>query len=358
MPVWAIILVVVLLVGVLLCICFSMSDTNDQVGFKNIERQDSTYSRTFHYEGTIPCYLCLNKVKNSDWDSGEHRKRCAFNNQRELLSFPQPYESYCPNCNEKLRLWPAKGHPFYCDECPFQERDKLKRSTGHNRLNCFLCDFDCCVNCSTNSKFQKAYPDARSLVDDKTGVSDDDIERMAAGMAVVQLLETAVKEEENERIEKVCGEAEPSSKREPYDGRIEEIKNEFPANNFSKDQTMKIPSPDFTTHYNPSPFNPSIPSVSSQPSHYSSPFILPPPTDQQEYPTPSYTDSYTSSIGQPPPSSNPSFPYNNPPPIGLASPPTHPSLPYGITPYSHTNQTTTTTTTEYSPSAPPLIQRY
>jgi len=357
MPVWAIILIVVILVFVLICICFSMSDTSEQVGFKNMERQDSRYSRTFHYEGTIPCYLCLKKVKNSEWDSGEHRKYCAFNNQRELLSFPQPYESYCPNCNDKLRLWPAKGHPFYCDECPYGERDNLKRSTGNNRLNCFLCDFDCCVNCSTKERFQKTYPEARHLVDDKEGVSDVDIERMAAGMAAIQLLETetAHKDEENERIEKVCGEAESITSRKPDDGWKERMMDESAANNPSSEPTIKIPSPDNDVTqsypYNPSPFLPTNPTAPTQPT---SPFIIPPPTTdhQQGYPPPqpSYITNYnnTSNMGQ-------TTPYSSHPTIGQSGTTQHPSLPYGITPYT---QDTPTTTAEYTPSAPPLINRY
>ena len=85
----------------------------------------------------------------------------------QFLSYSQPYDAYCPHCSARLRLWPAKGiiwnrilliilpltgHPFYCDECPY-EGDVLKPSTGQNRLNCFLCDFDCCVSCSNAGRF-------------------------------------------------------------------------------------------------------------------------------------------------------------------------------------------------------------
>jgi len=121
----------------------------------SVTRRGSYITRTISYEGTIPCYLCLNKVRNSEWDSGEHRRQCFFQNQRELLSYPKPYEAYCPECSEKLCLWPAKGHPFYCDECPYPQKERLKRSTGQNRLNCFLCDFDCCASCSNAERFQK-----------------------------------------------------------------------------------------------------------------------------------------------------------------------------------------------------------
>ena len=76
---------------------------------------------------------------------------------KPLSRFPQPYESYCPNCNEQLRLWPAKGHPYYCDKCPLDQCMVLKRSTGHNPLNCFLCDFDCCVNCAVDGRVPKRF---------------------------------------------------------------------------------------------------------------------------------------------------------------------------------------------------------
>jgi len=104
-------------------------------------------------EGITPCYLCLVDVPNSAWDSGEHRRQCAIHNQGELSSYSQPYDAYCPHCSARLRLWPPKGHPFYCDECPY-EGDVLKTSTGQNRLNCFLCDFDCCVDCSNAGRFR------------------------------------------------------------------------------------------------------------------------------------------------------------------------------------------------------------
>jgi len=119
-----------------------------------VEKEDSV-TRREEQEGTIACNLCLSKVRNSEWDSGEHRRQCFFQNQQELLSYPKPYEAYCPKCSEKLRIWPAKGRPFYCDECPYPQNEKLQRSTGQNKLSCFHCDFDCCVSCSNAERFQK-----------------------------------------------------------------------------------------------------------------------------------------------------------------------------------------------------------
>jgi len=105
-------------------------------------------------DGTTPCYLCLRDVLNTEWDLGMHRRHCAMQNNEELLSYPQPYAAYCPKCSARLRLWPAKGEPFYCDKCTGEEA-VLKNSTGENRLNCFACDFDCCVDCADNGKLQK-----------------------------------------------------------------------------------------------------------------------------------------------------------------------------------------------------------
>jgi len=354
MPIWAIILVVVLLVGVMLWVCFSMSDTNDQVEFKSVERHGNRYTRTISYEGTIPCYLCLRKVRNSEWDSGEHRKHCAFNNQRELLSFPTPYESYCPNCSEKLRLWPAKGHPFYCDECPFNERSVLKRSTGHNRLNCFLCDFDCCANCSNKEKFQKVCSEPRQLVDEKIGISDEDIERMAAGMAVMKMLEKdldldqpyatpqtikyAATDSDHDAFHNREKSAIPhavveSSMIDTRDGQGFENVNEKPSSS------------------NPYPFNQNIfnttntPAPTVQQGINTSPFIMPQHNTQQGFASPHYMSSYN-------------IPTTSTPNINQTAPSSNSSLPYAISPYPQPNQLLASSNTEFVPSAPPFIQQY
>lgn len=155
MPVWAIVLVVVLVVVVLCCTvtCWAL-DSEDRGGHVKVRRVPGTniLHHTVSYEGSTPCYLCLIRIKNSEWDSGEHRRKCAYRNQRELLSFPTRWDALCPNCNEKLRLWPAYGANWYCDECPYGERDRAKRSTGFNRLNCFLCDYDKCVDCADRAR--------------------------------------------------------------------------------------------------------------------------------------------------------------------------------------------------------------
>eukprot|EP00091_Calanus_sinicus_P007552 TRINITY_DN18643_c0_g1_i1.p1 TRINITY_DN18643_c0_g1~~TRINITY_DN18643_c0_g1_i1.p1 ORF type:complete len:319 (-),score=63.63 TRINITY_DN18643_c0_g1_i1:32-949(-) len=176
-PQWVISWIIFAIIISCCCCCCCFGKNSNRVTVKTTGGQDQGVSRTLSYEGTTPCYLCLDEVANSDWDSGEHRRRCAFNNQSEFLSFPQPYEAYCPNCSERLRLWPAKGHPFYCDECPY-ERDVLKSSTGENRLNCFFCDFDCCVDCSNAGRFQRARSMSRRPSNTSYMVSDEGINRM------------------------------------------------------------------------------------------------------------------------------------------------------------------------------------
>ena len=80
---------------------------------------------------------------------GTFAHRLQYKNLKYInFSYQQPYDAYCPKCEGRLRLWPAKGHPFYCDQCPPEKKDILKKSTGRNRLNCFLCDYDICVDCA------------------------------------------------------------------------------------------------------------------------------------------------------------------------------------------------------------------
>jgi len=180
LPEWVFSLIFFVIIISCCCCCCCFGSTKDRVGVRNVGGQNRMRSRTLSYEGTTPCYLCLEKVRNSEWDSGEHRRRCAFSNQRELLSFPQPYDTYCPDCSERLRLWPAKGHPFYCDECVYG-RDVLKSSNGQNRLNCFFCDFDCCVDCSNAGRFQRARSESRMANEESCRVSVEGINRMGNG---------------------------------------------------------------------------------------------------------------------------------------------------------------------------------
>jgi len=359
MPEWAIILIVVIVAIVVICICCSVSDIGDQIGFKSDDREGGGFSRSFSYEGRIPCYLCLYNVRNSEWDSGEHRKHCAFNNQRELLSFPQPYDAYCPNCKERLRLWPAKGHPFYCDECPFNERSVLKRSTGENRLNCFLCDFDCCVNCSDKERFQQVCSEARQPRQESPALSDTDLEKMGTAMAGEVLLERLKQRNENEvaKMWNIVNEDDDKTSQQINENETSMPRNQIvnEDDDFHKMASMKAPArfieasqPNSRTEQT-LPYNPA---VLSMPSYnpvtlsnneagggtFSSPFIIPQQGNPPAYPTGQYNTAYPTQ-----PTTTPSG---------------HPSLPYAISPYTQTQQTEPTSSTEFVPSAPPFIKPY
>eukprot|EP00092_Neocalanus_flemingeri_P000490 GFUD01000520.1.p1 GENE.GFUD01000520.1~~GFUD01000520.1.p1 ORF type:complete len:303 (+),score=25.50 GFUD01000520.1:250-1158(+) len=302
MPIWAIILIVVIVIIAIMFTCISFSNSDECISVEKTEGRG--FNRTLSYKGSIPCYLCLSKVSNSSWDSGEHRKRCAYNNQRELLSYPQPYESFCPNCHERLSLWPAKGHPFYCDQCPFDQRSVLKRSTGENRLNCFLCDFDCCVNCANEGKMQRrlsleniesggfrrtlSYKQPNT---EQAGTSDDDIERLASALAVEKFID-------------------PESNPTP------------PYNPYHTDTT--------TTS--------------------STPFIIPQQSSTPAYPAPEY-HAYINRTSYRPPVTCTIQPLTP-----IHAPPDLPSLPYAIQPIQQ-NQATESSTL-WAPSAPPLINKY
>ena len=58
---------------------------------------------------TKECYLCLNRVANRDWDSGDHRRQCASTNSTELDNMPKHPTQRCPKCDSPLRLWPTSG---------------------------------------------------------------------------------------------------------------------------------------------------------------------------------------------------------------------------------------------------------
>merc|ERR1711892_1262112 len=107
----------------------------------------------FDSRGTTPCYLCGLRVKNRDWENETHRRECKDRNNEELNSFPEPYAISCPHCRGQLKLWPAKGCPFLCDDWAPKKGKKCKSkgreipSRGENRFNCFVCDYDLCEEC-------------------------------------------------------------------------------------------------------------------------------------------------------------------------------------------------------------------
>jgi len=392
-PVWAIILIVVICVIVLLCVCASFSDFGDQVTVDKVESQGrGGFNRTLSYSGTIPCYLCLNKVRNSEWDSGDHRKRCAFKNQRELLGYPQPYDAYCPNCNEQLRLWPAKGHPFYCDECPYNERSVLKRSTGHNRLNCFLCDYDCCANCGRDGKVSRRIEEPelpRQFIEhERQPISDEEINRLASGLAVRKCIEEEpqpeISDEEMNRLASglAVRKCEDSGSGLGLGLGLDDEFSKFASGQKLADQEFpKGQNLEPTPYYNPEPYcNPDqlVPHDLRQRGH--SPFILPRDDNPPAYPAEQYSSEINTSAFIHPAhpniisdSSHPSLPYAIQPSQQQSSTPYN-TTPYNTTPSNTTPYNTTTpydTTTPYTvqptqdqnpsdwtPSAPPLIKPY
>ena len=302
-------------------------------------------------------------MRNSEWDSGDHRRRCAYQNQRELLDFPQPYEAYCPNCYEQLRLWPAKGHPFYCDECPFDQRNVLKRSTGHNRLNCFLCDFDCCVNCANEDKFPNRSIQTKQS--EPAGISDDDLYRMASAMAVETLSETEPHQQpahsyNPHQQQKTAGISDEDLYRMASAMAVETVSetepHQQPSYNYNPYQQQKTadndhfrtgtvresdPHPPPAYNYNTHPLNPnSTATPAGMPGSFNSPFIIiPQEGNPPPYPANQYHDS---------PFTNPSHPN-----ISVPSNPS--SLPYPIQP---SQPTESASTSAWAPSAPPLINKY
>ena len=119
---------------------------------------------------TIVCPLCKYSVLKRDWNSGIHREVCAKRNEFYLKQLPEPFDIRCPTCLRYLKLMPevsskwgkmsAKciifvnhfsfqnfGKDFECDDrdCPIQGNRIL--NNGHNRISCFVCDYDICDSC-------------------------------------------------------------------------------------------------------------------------------------------------------------------------------------------------------------------
>merc|ERR1712013_211982 len=84
---------------------------------------------------------------------GDPQGECRERNREEYSRFAEPYAISCPHCTSRLKLWPAKGAPFLCDDwAPSTGKNCRSRgreipSNGENRLNCFVCDYDLCVDC-------------------------------------------------------------------------------------------------------------------------------------------------------------------------------------------------------------------
>ena len=94
------------------------------------------------HDNTVLCYLCQRRAKKRDWESGEHRKKCATRRQEMVKKMPQHPTEKCPKCDEFLRLWPKQGDlEFFCalsDNHPgLDVHGKIHPlvNDGHNRYN-------------------------------------------------------------------------------------------------------------------------------------------------------------------------------------------------------------------------------
>jgi hypothetical protein len=94
------------------------------------------------------CYLCHISVKAKVWT--EHRAGCAQNNLPFLNGLPTPCSIFCPQCDNKLRLWPVQDHAkFRCHskKTSCKHHGLELNNDGSNRFNCYIHDFDMCGEC-------------------------------------------------------------------------------------------------------------------------------------------------------------------------------------------------------------------
>jgi len=124
------------------------------------------------FEGTVQCHLCLERISDLKWSSGEHRRECDVAFRGKLESFREHHSKKCPLCHQRLRLWPQQGEPFKCfsSGCIHKGRDgpgyQVQRNmgrnqtlicnTGHNRFSCFLCNVNLCLQCVNTTSIEEA----------------------------------------------------------------------------------------------------------------------------------------------------------------------------------------------------------
>ena len=60
--------------------------------------------------------------------------------------FPEPYNVLCPKCGSRLKQWPSRGPEFYCEGVGCTRVGGIDNN-GSNRFNCFICDYDLCLQC-------------------------------------------------------------------------------------------------------------------------------------------------------------------------------------------------------------------
>jgi len=135
------------------------------------------------FEGTHECPLCLERVEDRLWTSGEHRRLCSGTLWEKLKTFPQHHNKKCPLCHESLRLWPQQGEPFACynKECVHRHGDgpvdenqrwygrknkRLVENTGGNRYSCYVCNVSYCLECINRVEVDNEEPvkPQRSLI--------------------------------------------------------------------------------------------------------------------------------------------------------------------------------------------------
>ena len=69
-------------------------------------------------DGWTKCYLCLDKIGQSKWDDGSHRKDCIRRNLSYVNNLKVPFPLKCPMCSKLLRQWPNRGpEVFFLFEC-------------------------------------------------------------------------------------------------------------------------------------------------------------------------------------------------------------------------------------------------
>jgi hypothetical protein len=97
----------------------------------------------------IKCPLCRLWIHIKYWTDGSHRQLCAIKNSQFLKNLSEPFDIRCPSCLCYLKLMPQDfGPQFTCDDmdCPFGNKTNIYNN-GHNRISCFLCDYDLCDSC-------------------------------------------------------------------------------------------------------------------------------------------------------------------------------------------------------------------
>lgn len=137
MEAWLICLLIVFCVIILFFCCACLTKYFSNFGSaENIER--------------VVCYLCLEVVTKDQWQDGSHRRQCA-RRHRQFLQSMAKIDTKCWICSKRLLQWPLIGSSFYCDGRNCLLFGTSIVNSGNNRFNCYMCDFDLCINCIDNN---------------------------------------------------------------------------------------------------------------------------------------------------------------------------------------------------------------